>query len=233
VRRETLLQSEERGRWFSIYLRGMFHARILFALLWMAFVFCVPSHADIFGHYCSSEGYIAYEVVGDHPNDYKPNGDYRKGHLLRIVRFEAKRGIYIAGEVSLQNFTVHRMICGQDRVEIAGWERIFEKYVIGIAGLQGIRILDHTKDPSRKFDPAKDSPDPPDFSPWGQSGEQTLQLESDDSDHRYQLHIRRWDAKVKNGFEHYSKAELIQIDAHGDPKQHLLLYEDHYLESGE
>jgi hypothetical protein len=199
----------------------------------MALVFCVPSHADIYGHYCSSKGYIAYELMGDHPNVYKPNGDYVKGHLLRIARVEPKRGIYIAGEVSLQSFTVHRMICSQDSIEISGWERSFEKYVIGTAGPEGVRILNHTEDPARKFNPAKDCPDPPDFSPWGRPGEQILQLESDDTDCKYQLRVRRWDAKVKDGIEHHSKAELIRIDARGDTKQHLMLYEDFYLESGE
>jgi len=40
------------------------------------------------------------------------------GHVLRVVRFEPERGIYIAGEVTLEDFQVHRMMCDQDRVTI-------------------------------------------------------------------------------------------------------------------
>jgi len=189
----------------------------------MAFVFCVPSHADDDGYYCASKGYLAFDL----------NGDYPKGHFLRIVRFEPKRGIYVAGEVPLQSFRVHRIACSQGSVEISGWGSIFEKYVIGISGPQGMRILDHTEDPARKFDPVKDSPDPPDFSPYGQSGEQILQLESLDTDHKYQLHLRHWEARVRDGIEHFSKAELVETDLRGNPKQHFLLYADHYLESGD
>jgi hypothetical protein len=55
------------------------------------------------------------------------------GHALRVVRFEPKRGIYLAGEVMLLDFQVYQLICSEGRIEISGWRDVLTKYVVEIA----------------------------------------------------------------------------------------------------
>src|SRR5438552_7404 len=100
----------------------------------VAFAFCVPSRADSDGSFCASRGYLAYELR----NGITPGA---AGHVLKVVRFEPKRGIHIAGEITLQDFQVHRMICGQDRVEISGWGNMFKKYTIEITGQDKVHVV--------------------------------------------------------------------------------------------
>src|ERR1700720_3365600 len=81
------------------------------------------SRADSDAYFCTSKGYLAYETrKGVTPGAV--------GHVLKVVRFEPKRGIYLASEVTLLDFEVYHMICSEDRIEISGWRNIFTKYVI-------------------------------------------------------------------------------------------------------
>src|SRR6266853_186069 len=73
----------------------------------VALAFCSPSRADNDGSFCTSKGYIAYELR----NGITPGV---AGHVLKVVRFEPQRGTYVAGEVPLQDFQVHRMTCSHD-----------------------------------------------------------------------------------------------------------------------
>ncbi|MBZ5574225.1 MAG: hypothetical protein LAO09_20360 [Acidobacteriia bacterium] len=144
------------------------------------------------------------------------------------MRFEPQRGIYAAGEVTLQNFQVHHMVCSQDRVEISGWGNIFKKYTIDIAGPEKPKVVDFAEDPTRRFDPAKDGPDPPQFD-YAQAG--PVALESLDPDHQYTLWLSASEKNVEGGVEHYRKAELTQADAQGTVSQRLVLYENRFLET--
>ncbi len=117
----------------------------------------------------------------------------------------SKRGIYVADEITLQDFQVHRMACGQDRVEISGWARVFKKYTIDIAGEEKLRVVDYTEDSTRRFDPSKDGPEAPKFAytPPG-----LIALESLDPHHKYTLMLSALEKNVEGGVEHHSKAEL-------------------------
>lgn len=80
----------------------------------MVLAFSVPSRADSDGYFCASKGYLAYELrEGITPGVV--------GHVLKVVRFDPQRGIRSAGGVTLQDLQVHRMTCGEDRIEIAGF----------------------------------------------------------------------------------------------------------------
>ena len=104
------------------------------AFLAVVLAFSAPSHADSDGDFCTSKGYLAYELrEGITPGVV--------GHVLRVVRFEPKRGIYLATEVTLLDFEVYHLICSEDRIEISGWRNVFTKYVIEIAGLGEVRTL--------------------------------------------------------------------------------------------
>jgi len=145
---------------------------------------------------------------------------------LKIAKFEAGRGIYFAGEVALQDFQVHHMSCGADKIEISGWGNVFKQYVIDIAG--DPHIADFSEDPARRFDPSKDGPEPPDFV-YGPG--RTIALESSDPDHSYKLVLSRSEKRVEGGIEHHSTAEILQLNASGNTTQRLVLYQGHMLET--
>ena len=187
----------------------------------VAVAFCLSSRADEDGSFCTSRGYLAYELR----NGITPGV---AGHVLKVVRFGPERGIYVADEITLQDFQVHRMDCGQDRVEISGWARVFKKYTIDIAGEEKLRVVDYTEDSTRRFDPSKDGPEAPKFAyaPHG-----PIALESLDPHHKYTLMLSALEKNVEGGVEHHSKAELIQTDAQGTVSQRLVLYQSELLET--
>src|SRR5260221_14383382 len=152
--------------------RDLTHRMAVVTFIAVSLAFCGSCRGDDDGSFCQYRGYLAYELrSGITPGV--------AGHVLKIVRFEPKRGIYNAGEVTLQDFQVHRMTCGQDRVEISGWGKIFKKYIIDIAGQEKRKVVDYTESPTRRFDASKDGPEAPKFA-YAHPG--ALELESLDPD---------------------------------------------------
>ena len=182
---------------------------------------CSPSRADNDGSFCTSKGYIAYELR----NGITPGV---AGHVLKVVRFEPQRGTYVAGEVPLQDFQVHRMTCSHDRIEISGWGSIFKKYTIDIANQQKLKVIDFTEDPTRRFDASKEGPEPSNF---GFAPPGRFALESLDPDHKYTLLLSASDKTVEGGVEHHRKAELIQANLQGTTLKDVVLYEGNILET--
>ena len=192
-------------------------------LLLAAALIAIPASSDSDGSFCLAKGYLAYEVQAHVTPD-------AKGHILKVVRFDARQGIYPAGEKVIEDFIVHKMVCGQDQIEISGWSRFYERYLIDIKDPKNVHVIEHSEDPSRKFDPSKDGREPRVL--WDEHGPASFSLESVDPDHRYELVITRWDKEVEGGFEHHSKAEVTRLDLQGKVLQGVLSYENTSLESG-
>jgi hypothetical protein len=183
---------------------------------------CTPrACADSDGYFCAGKGYLAYEV-----NKHTPPP--KTGHSLQVVRFDSARGIYRAGAVELQNFQVHQMSCGEDRVDIAGWGKYFQKYAVAISGPDELHILNFTEDPARKFDPSKEGPEPANFA---FDKRDAILLESSDAAHKYQLRLTRSEKSVQGGIRHSFRAELLQLDLNGAVLQRLLVYKSQSLET--
>lgn len=180
------------------------------------------ARADEDGAFCTSKGYLAYQLRGG----ITPGVD---GHVVRVVRFGPKRGIYAAGEAALQGFQAHGMTCDQDRVNISGWGTIFQQYVIDVRDPNNVHVVEHAEDATRKFDPAKNGPEPQWL--WDEKQPATLPLESLDPDHKYQLVLSHSEKSVEGGIEHYRKAELVQLDSQGNTSQRVVLYESRSLET--
>jgi hypothetical protein len=186
----------------------------------ISLAFCASSRADEDGSFCTSRDYLAYELR----NGSTPGVP---GHVLKLVRFGPKKGIYAAGEIALQDFQVHRMICRKDRIEISGWAATFTKYIIDVSQ-ERPELVDHAEDSKRQFDPAKEGPEASKFahSPFG-----LIALESLDPHHKYALAISGSEKTVGGGIQHRSKAELIQTDPQGTVSQRLVLYQSELLET--
>jgi|SRR5579864_902581 len=197
-------------RWFLVII-----------LITVVFACAESSFADSDGYYCTSAGYLAYELrEGLTPGI--------KGHVLRVVRYEAGRGIYSAGEVILKDFQVHSINCSAGRVEISGWDRVFIAYVVEISPPTGLRIAEHSDDSARQFDYRKDPPEPPNLARYARL--ETVKLDSSDADHSYDLVGTRTTTQVKGdesspAWETHYHTELVQRDRKGTILQRVVLFD--------
>jgi len=197
---------------------------LLLLVVFMAFA--TDSRADSDAYFCTSKGYLAYETrKGVTPGAV--------GHVLKVVRFEPKRGIHLGGEVTLLDFQVYHMICTEERIEISGWRNVFTKYVIELEKSGELKNLGPTEFPGRQWsDAANDGPEPgslglfgPDLAP--------LPLGSLDPEHEYQLLRSLSGRAIEEGWEFHSKSELIQLDLKGNITQRFVLYERRNVEHKE
>lgn len=192
---------------------------VLLAFLFLPFT--SPAIADSDGCFCTFKGYIAFELRSFHTPGLHAE------HILKIVRFEAGPGIYEAGEVPMKDFQVHEMRCTADRVELAGFDRGWMKYVIDIGQPAAPQIIENTIEPAKQHLISKEGRAPEQL---GLSKPQVIALESADPDHKYQLVLSRSAKRVKDGIETTSKAELLRIDSGQNVSQRMLLYEDRNTE---
>ena len=197
---------------------------LVLTLLLVSLAFAKESRADSDAFFCASKGYLAYETrKGVTPGAV--------GHVLRVVRFEPKRGIYLGGEVTLLDFQVYHLSCSEDLIEISGWRNVFTKYVIEIAKSGELRSVGPTEYPGRQqSEAAKDGPAPASLGIFGPRIA-PLPLESLDPEHEYQLLRNLSGRKVKEGWEWHSKSELVQLDPRGTVSQRFVLYERRAVES--
>jgi hypothetical protein len=169
-----------------------------------------PAFADSDSFYCAGKGYIAFDLRSFiHPGLSSP-------HVLRLFRFDAKQGIFMAGEWPMKDFQIHAMWCMRDRIVVAGTEDA--RYVFDISEHEG-------RSPS-----ADDDRDPASLE--GQLGWSVAAvkiLESSDPQHEYQLVL----SNSTKDSEVTWTAELLQIDSHKRVSQRVLLYERRYTETAD
>jgi hypothetical protein len=187
---------------------------LLFAL------FAPPARADNDGFFCSSKGYLAFELRSFHARGLKAN------HVLRVVRFGSEKGIYQAGEVSILDFQVHRMECTQERVRISGMNKGYIEYTLDISMPDKLKVVDSVQDAGRLPSTLGPAPETLGFSP-----PKTILLESNDPANHYKLVLNTTEKRGKDGLERRSTAEIVEVDPHGKISQRLLLYEDHHIVS--
>lgn len=73
--------------------------------------------ADSDGHFCTSDGYLAYEL-----REWSaPEGK----HVLRIVRVGGPQGIAAPVTVALADFQVHGMKCSPHDIAISSWDSTY------------------------------------------------------------------------------------------------------------
>src|SRR5258705_8665715 len=140
-----------RAAQFHLYWQRMkTQTRWLFvSLLFAACCFPSPAFADSDSAFCAARGYFAYELRAD----ITPGVG---GQVLRLVRFEPPHGIYLLGELKLEDFQPHRMVCAKDRIEIACWAKEFHTYMMEVVQVARGSLLEHSQDTARRFDPAND-----------------------------------------------------------------------------
>lgn len=116
----------------------------------------VRSYADDRdGNYCFSQAYIAFDLAR-----FMTPG-LSAPHLVRVVRFEAGRGIHQGGDVPVAEFDVISMKCTTEQIQLAGQSRdlkSYESYTIDVSDHQKApRVLQHSSVPvPRGFTPKVD-----------------------------------------------------------------------------
>ena len=194
-------------------------------------VFASTSRANTNAYFCTFKGYLAYEASeGTKPRVV--------GHVLRVVRLERQRGIYLASEVTLpDSFRVYHLICNEDRIEASGWSSsgwssVVTKYVADISKSSDVRIIGPIEYPGLSWsDAAKDGPVPGDLGIFGKVA--PLPLESSDPEHEYQLVRNVCGRQTKQGWELHTKSEVVQRDLKGKVLQRFVLYETREVRTGD
>lgn len=85
-------------------------------LLWITVAAALAARADSDGYYCVGGSYLAYEL-----RLAQPQPDDR--HVLVILRAEPDQSIR-ERTIALPDFQVHAMRCGNDTVDLAGWDAV-------------------------------------------------------------------------------------------------------------
>ena len=197
------------------------HLSVAFLLSMLALL-PVRSYADDRdGNYCISKGYIAFDLAR-----FMTPG-LSAPHLLRVVRFEPGRGIYQGGDVAMQEFDVASMNCTSGQIRLSGQSRDLkshESYVIDVSDDQEApRVLQHSSEPvPRGFIPKVD------VAPAGVFSipvHKLTSLESNDTEHQYQLVSSSHQVSGDGCYVLYTKTELFRRDLQGNIVDRVVLYE--------
>jgi hypothetical protein len=179
----------------------------------------VPLHADTDGYFCVSKGYIAVELRA-----FKTAG-LKADHVLRLVRF-GPDGIAPIEEIALNDFGTERMECGQDHVELSGWNfdnTVYEQYSVDISTASGLRVREHRQS-SEGWTGSRRGFDPRNIEFLGPQP-QPMNLDSADSAHTYQLVVKTKETTQNGDTEIDTTAQVRELDLHDNVIQHVLLYE--------
>jgi hypothetical protein len=196
----------------------------LVTLLVIVFAASVPSKADDDGNFCTSRGYLAYEL-----REGITAGVV--GHELRVVRFDSQRGIRVASNASLKDFQVQKMTCREDRVEIAGFGTVLHgdppltRCVIKIVDFdEKVSVPSCTDDAILGQNWRKAvGPEPANLGQSGRAG--SIPLESVDPDLKYYLLLNSSRKKLGTyDWELNYKTELIQADSQGNILRRFVVY---------
>jgi hypothetical protein len=177
------------------------------------------------GDFCTSKAYLAYDDL-----ELSETTGVVTSHSLRIVRFEAGRGIYFSEQVNLPPpLAVHWMSWNAERIELEGHiirDPLPTKCVIEIAGPpHDAGTADCTDDLDES--PAKLRDDPSSLAIFPSTA--PIPLESLDPTHKYPLVRHLSQRRVAGAVEFRSKGEIVQLDRRGTILSRLVIYDNRVL----
>jgi len=151
-----------------------------------------PSYADSDGYYCAAEGYLAIEFRSfNTPEIGSP-------HVLRIARYDDLNGPRWTGEIPMEDFQVHVLVCGASEVVVEGVgskARGLVTYTVEV-GTEGVpRVGSVASDPGYAFSPREG---PQNLGNWAQPGVVVLPP-SPGTSHRFQARVTRTTEREEDG----------------------------------
>lgn len=175
------------------------------------------ARADSDGYYCVGPGYIAYQLRAALTSG-------TSGHTLRIVRYGAD-GIRLAGEVTLEDFQPHRMICGESEVRIGGFSSRPVEYVVDVSSDSGPRITHVVSNPQM----AGQRTALKNLGAWAPNG--MFALPSSDQGSAFHLVTTETEERVGGELLHHKRTELVMSDRQGNVLQRLELFNGQLVET--
>ena len=172
--------------------------RTLWSSIFVMTIFVSSAAADSDGYFCNAKGYIAYQFNGISVST--------PGHTLHIIYLGGENGINPPIEFKLDDFQPHGMKCGEDTIEILGWDKIY--------------IIEHSKGRVPALSKTVNTPKGKhvegftsgNLGYW--SHEKQILLSSNDPQHLYELLIQKnSQSEIKNGYgiiHHRTKTEIVQ-----------------------
>ena len=153
--------------------------------------------ADSDSYFCTAPGYLAYEL--------REWSAPEKRHVLKVVFVGGAEGISEPSTAPLEDFQLHGMKCGTDRIEIEGWDK---KYTLSLPALKMISVE------SRQPGGASKDYEVASFNSTRRP--EAIAIASSSPERRYQLQIEYRANPVRPGLIHHeTTSTLIERDARG------------------
>ncbi len=180
-------------------------------------MFASGARADSDGYFCVGRDYLAFELRGGLSSE-------GTAHVLRVVRF-GSQGIRLAGEVLLEDFQPHRMVCGDEQVRIGGFSSRPVEYVIDVPSGAAPRVAHVVTNPQW----AVQRTELRNLGAWSSSG--TVALPSTDPSHTFHLVMTETEERLGDEILHHKRTEMVMTDREGKIRQRLELFSGHRVET--
>jgi hypothetical protein len=151
--------------------------------------------------------------------------------VLRIARFDSASGPRWTGEISVEDFQTHTLVCGAQTIifeGIGGRARGLVSYTIHVDSAGAPSVSAQSNDPHYAF---RELPlAPMNIGNWARAG--VFQLPSRGGFPRFQLHVTETTRRVSAGeLRHEMKTTLEEIDATGKVQRSLTINEGNRIET--
>lgn len=179
------------------------------------------AHADSDGYWCTSNGYLAYEL-----RSWSPPGGR---HVLNVVRVGGPAGIAEPISVGLEEFQLHGIQCLPDRVVLWSWDKTYTVVLPGGGATKAPSSSAHAPGQIPKEHAVKNSL-------TGARASSRVSLASADSKHSYALEIEHREEKETTpdrggAIHHYVKSRVAMRDPDGALSKEKAIYEGAYEET--
>jgi hypothetical protein len=195
--------------------------RILIGLL-LTLATALPAAADSDGFFCIGPDYLAMEFRSfNTPGLAGP-------HVLKILHFDKDNGQRWAGEVILEDFQPHRMVCQPQSVLLEGagnGGRGWVYYTVALGATGGPGIASVRNDPAHVFIPSEDLPN---LGNWARPGIIPLRISSS---RHFQLRVIETSFREERQIRHDKRTVLEEMDDSGRVIQSLPITEGTSYES--
>lgn len=170
--------------------------------------------ADSDGHFCTSDGYLAYEL-----REWSvPEGK----HVLGIIRVGGPQGIAAPVTVALADFQVHGMKCSPHDIVISSWD---STYSIALSADAPPEIRAVT--PRRSVEISRDLP--PTDRITGSRRSFVAQIPANQSANTYELQVVHSEDNQTNPgkgglIRHHTTSRVVEKDGTGRKRQERVIY---------
>ena len=179
---------------------------ILIGLLFTLGV-AIPAAADSDAYFCVGSDYLAMEFRSfNTPGLAGP-------HVVKILHFEQYGEPRWAGEVIVEDFQPHRMVCQSQTVVLEGAGnpgRGWVSYTIALGATGGPGITSVRNDPAHVSIPAGDLPN---LGNWARPGIIPLHIEN--ILRHFQLRVTEMSFREERQFRHDKRTRLEEVDDNG------------------